>query len=330
MGKKDYMEQYESRVYQVETDRWMQAVLQIVLDDKNKVAAKVKESISDFMEKVAMMQTFQPIPVGLITISFMRTGIWEEKPRIRIDAYDVNQEAGVNLASQYIDAGWFAKPWKEYKDALQKGVKDLELEQYIRAARIEQSMSKSIDRFVKTMMVAWKYEFLDFDKIRGYEQMRKEEIFLLTVGEYLDAQKVMFATVPEIDLVAKPEEKGSLQRIEKCIYRDKEWKQVDWSRARFTDCEFSKCHFEQVDMRDVRFVNCLFRGDVFEDGILYGARFENCTFRDIEMKGMKMKWVPFADEREYESEIYREVEFIHCVRDDEAMEQKGVPEWNTL
>lgn len=330
MEKKDYMEKYESGICQMETDRWIQEVLQIVLDDKNKVAAKLKENISDFMEKVAMMQTFQLIPVGLITISFMRTGIWEEKPRIRIDAYDVNQEAGVNLASQYIDAGWFVKPWKAYREAMQKGVKELGLEQYVRTARIEQSMSKAIERFIKTMMVAWKYEFLDFDKIRGYEQMQKEEIFLLTAGEYLDAQKVMFATVPEIDLVARPEEKGSLQRIEKGIYRDKEWKQVDWSRARFTDCEFSKCHFEQVDMRDVRFVNCLFRGDVFEKGILYGARFQGCTFRDVEMNEMKIKWEPFADGRKEESEIYREVEFIQCIRDDKELEQKGVPEWNTL
>lgn len=329
MERKEYLQQFEHNVYEPETDQWIRQVFEDYQKNRTHMEQTLYRAFVEFMTNIGKMQKIQPIKVGQIAISFLRTGLWNGEAKLRLDAYDVNKEAGINLAYQYVELDWLQPSFDAYREKLAEGVQKENLERFIRIAQIEQYMSRALTRLITLMMTAPKYALIDFDKMEGFELMQKEEVFMVTAGEYLDRQKVLFATVPEIDIVARPEERATFQRISKKIYRNKEWKDTEWRNARFEECEFSKCSFTNMDLRDTRFVNCLFRMDRWEALTLHGAAFVNCTFRDMELHDVGHEWKPFEG-KDTETEFFREVTFRNCILQDELMTEKGEELWNII
>ena len=323
MDKKTYLQEYEQKTYQPATTAFVTETFAEFEAQKEEWLQKLQTALEAFMENIVKMQKLQPIKAGQIAISILRTGIWEAKPRLRFDCYDAMKESGINLAYQYMDIEWLASHWKEFQDRLTKAVEESGGGRYVRRAQIEQYMSMALDRLLPVIVKSWKYKLMDFDQFAQYQLLQKEEVFILTAGEYMDWQSIMYAEVPQIDIVVNPENQPLMfQNISGKIYRKKEFQDIDLTRSRFTDCEFSKCSFTHVDFRDARFVKCLFRDVTMTEGELYGATFTDCVFQNTSLEQMKQEWGPELL-TQHGGEVYKRVEFIRCIRDEKTMEQGG-------
>lgn len=322
--QKESLQEYEAQVYMPATSEFINNVMTYCSKNQHQIEEEIENHLDSFIEKIGRMQRIQPIPAGQITISLLRTSIWNEKPRIRFDCFDVGKEAGKNIAYQYINIEWLNIKWKAFEDKLTKMTHDKGYDRIVRKAQIQQYMSKALDRLLKLFGIAFKYTLSDVDLLPHYNELIRDEVFLLTAGEYMDWQRILFAEVPEIDIIANPNNKPLLfQKISEKKYRDKVLKDIDLTQSRFINCEFSKCVFEQVNLIDARFINCLFRDVNMNFGKMYGASFINCVFINIQFNDMKQCFVPFENDKQGETDIYRNTCFINCVRDDKRMQQEG-------
>lgn len=321
MKRQEYLVQYEKECYEPAASEFLKTSMEHLIANNEEITNQLAKELDGFMEKIAKMQKFQPIPAGQITISVLRTSIWEGEAKIRFDCYDEGKEAGKNIAYQYMDAEFLTVRWGAFRKELERLAKEGGYERYVREAQIECYMSQTINRLVMLFVTNFKYYLCDADYLEHYNDMLKTEAFLITAGEYLDWQKILFAQVPEIDIIANPKEQSLVfQKINEKKYRKKELKDMDLTQARFVDCEFSKCTFEQVVLNDVRFENCLFRDVKMISGTMYGAAFTNCIFQNTDMDGMQKEWKPKLGEPVRLKEIYREVRFTACIKDGKKME----------
>lgn len=316
MRQQEYLMNYEKECYEPATQKFLRKTMEYILANHEEITARFTKELEAFMEKIGKMQRFQKIAAGQIAISVMRTSIWEGKTRLRFDCYDKGKEAGVNIAYQYMDADFLTAEWENYRQELIRLAKERNCERYVREAQITCYMSQAIQRLIMMFVTDLKYYLCDADHLKHYEDMMTEEIFIITAGEYLDWQKMLYAKVPEIDIIANPKDEPLVfQKIREKKYRNHQLTNMDLTQARFTNCEFSKCTLEQVLLNDVRFENCLFRDVTMKSGSMYGATFINCTFQNTDISGMEKDY-PI---KEYEpiklKEIYREVLFIECTMD---------------
>lgn len=321
MKRQEYLAEFEKTCYEPVTTEFIRKTAEYLLDNNEDITKQITDELQGFMEKIGKMQKLQPILAGQIAISVMRTGIWSDKPLLRFDCYDAGKEAGRNIAYQYMNADFLTTEWKNYRNALEQGVKQGGYERYIREAQIELYMSKAIERMIMLLIMQFKYYLADADCLKHFSEMLIEEGFLITIGEYLDWQKILFAMVPEIDIIANPDEQPLLfQKIEEKKYRGQALVNMDLTQARFKNCEFSKCTFDNLILNDVRFVNCLFRNVEMLSGTMYGATFIDCIFENVNMDGMEKERKLDITEPVRLDDIYRDVSFIECIMDGKRME----------
>lgn len=320
MKRQEYLAQYEKDCYEPATQEFIRKTSEYLIANNEQITTQIVKELEGFMEKIARMQKMQPIPAGQIAISLLRTSIWEGKPKLRMDCYDQGKEAGTNIAYQYVEAGFLTTEWENYRKELERTAAEGGYERYIREAQIEQYMSQAIERLAMLFVMNFKYYLSDADYLAHFQEMLVAEGFLITAGEYMDWQKILFAQVPEIDIIANPKEQPLIfQKIREKKYRNKQLKDMDLTLARFVNCEFSKCTFENVILHDVRFVNCLFRDVIMISGSMYGAAFINCVFQNVNMEGMKTEWKDITQPVRLK-DMHRQVRYIECVMDGHRME----------
>lgn len=322
LKRQEYLKEYVKNCYEPVTRDLVRKTTEYFIAHNEQITAQLVKELEGFMEKVGRMQKVQPIPAGQIAISVLRTSIWEGNTKLRIDCYDQGKEAGRNIAYQYMDGSFLTTEWQNYRDELERGVTEGGYERYIREAQIEQYMSSAIERLIVLFVMNFKYYLSDADYLANFQEMLLAEGFLITAGEYMDWQKILFAQVPEIDIIANPKEQPLIfQKIREKKYRDKKLKDMDLTQARFVNCEFSKCTFEDMILNDVRFVNCLFRDVTMISGTMYGATFIDCVFQNVDMDGMKKEQKNTEGPMRLK-DMYRKVRFMECIMDGKRMEKE--------
>lgn len=316
MNKQDYLQKYETSCYNKAAEEFITKTKEYISAHNEEITLRMTGELEEFIQQIAKMQKVQSIPAGQIAISVLRTSIWEGKPRIRFDCYDEGKEAGRNLAYKYMDAEFLTIEWENFRNSLEQMAKVGGYERYIKTAQIEQYMSRTIKRLIMLFVMNFKYYFADADCLKHFDEMEKAEGFLISAGEYMDWQKILFASVPEIDIIANPNNYPLIfQKIKEKIYRHKEFKDMDLTQARFIECEFSKCSFENVILNDVCFESCLFRNVKMKSGSMYGATFIDCVFQNADMEGMQKEWKADETHPVRLKDIYREVRYIGCIAD---------------
>lgn len=321
MKRQEYLTEFEKNCYEPVTAEFIRKTTEYMLDHNQNITRQITEELESFMHKIGKMQKLQPIAAGQIAISVLRTGIWEEKPQLRFDCYDAGKEAGRNIAYQYMNAEFLTTEWKNYRNDLALGVKQAGYERYIREAQLEQYMSRAIERLIMLFIMQFKYYLADADYLKHFEEMQITDGFLITAGEYMDWQKILFAKVSEIDILVNPKEQPLIfQKIDERKYRDKQLENMDLTGGRFKNCEFSKCTFQNVILNDVRFINCLFRNVEMLSGTMYGATFIDCVFDNVNMDGMEKEYRPDTTKPVRLKDIYRSVSFMECIMDGKRMD----------
>ncbi|MDE7322755.1 MAG: pentapeptide repeat-containing protein [Lachnospiraceae bacterium] len=311
------LREFEEKEYQEITRQFMAKTAAYVRENAMAVIERIKTQLDSFMANIAKQQKIQMIPVGQITLSLIRVSAWEEKKLIRMDAYDEEQLMGRNVAYQYIEADWIFTEWQAYYDSLKNAVKKKGKSLYIKEASIRKLMDRSIKKLVYILAATLKYTLNDADYLEHFQECARAEGFIISVGEYMDWQKVLYAEPPEVDIFFNLDRHPLVfQKLENKRYRDKEFCELDLRHARFTHCDFIRCSFEDTDLSDVCFVDCRFKNVDMKSGKLYGASFIACILENTDMEGIQTKWVPFAEE-EQETDVYREVVYRECLIDGE-------------
>lgn len=316
--KKACIQEFEEQEYHAATRQFMERTAAYVREHADAVIEGIRTKLDGFMAEIARQQKIQMIPVGQITLSLMRVSAWEEKKLIRMDAYDAEQLMGRNVAYQYVDAGWLYTQWQAYYDGLKKAVKDKGKSLYIREADIRNMMNRSLKKLAYILAATLKYTLNDADYMAHFGECARAEGFLISVGEYMDWQKVLYAEPPEVDIFFNQGRHPLVfQKLENKRYRDKEFCGLDLRHARFTHCDFIRCSFEDTDLSDVCFVDCRFKNVDMKSGKLYGAAFLGCIMEHTDMEGIRTKWVPFSGTDERETDVYRDVQYKKCLIDGE-------------
>lgn len=320
MEKKDYIEEFETKEYEEATRIFIRKTTEYIRDNFNTICNEITKVLNDFLKNIGNMQKKQMIPVGQITISLIRVSAWEEKRYIRFDAYDEEQLLGRNIAFQYADAEWLFAAWNAYYEDLAYRVKETGKERYIKEASIKQMMNRSLRELTTIMALTLKYILDDADYLEHFKDCTKTDGFIISAGEYMDRQKMLYAELPEVDIFFNQEKRPLVfQKIAYKRYYDKEFIDLDLRNARFTHCDFIRCNFENVDLSDVRFVDCTFKNVCMKSGKLYGAAFTDCTLENVNIEGMAVKWVPFENGETKETELYRDVQYRNCLIDNELV-----------
>lgn len=320
MDKKDYIEEFEKIEYAEATRAFIKGTTDHISENIQVISKEITVELDDFFKNIALVQKKQPIPIGQITISLIRVTAWEDKKRIRLDAYDDELLIGRNVAFQYMDGGWLFTAWDKYYEDLKNRAKASGKERYIKDAAIKQMMNKSLKELASILAYTLKYILDDADYLEHYNDLIKTEGFVISAGEYMDRQKILFAQLPEVDIFFNPDKKPLVfQKIEYKRYHDKEFTDFDLRNARFTHCDFIRCKFENVDLSDVRFVDCTFKTVEMKSGKLYGASFTDCIMENVNTEGMSMKWIPFENGESEETELYRDVQYRNCLIDNELI-----------
>lgn len=320
MEKKDYIEEFEAKEYEEATRSFIKNTTDHIRDNIHAICDEITGALDDFLKNIGNAQKKQSIPIGQITISLIRVSAWEEKRYIRFDAYDEEQLLGRNVAFQYVDAEWLFVAWDAYYEDLVYRVKETGKERCIKEASIKQMMNRSLRELATILALTLKYTLDDADYLEHFEDCIKTDGFVISAGEYLDRQKVLYAELPEVDIFFNQENRPLIfQKIAYKRYHDKEFKDLDLRNARFTHCDFIRCNFENVDLSDVRFVDCTFKNVCMKSGKLYGAAFTDCTLENVDMEGISVKWIPFENGVTAEPELYRDVQYRNCLIDNELI-----------
>lgn len=312
------LQEFEQQEYHEITRQFMEKTVAYIRENADAAIGGIRTKLDSFMADIARQQKIQMIPVGQITLSLIRVSAWEEKKLIRMDAYDAEQLMGRNVAYQYIDAGWLFTQWQAYYDSLKKAVKDKGKSLYIREASIRNMMCRTLKKLAYILAAALKYTLNDADYMEHFKECARAEGFIISAGEYMDWQKVLYAEPPEVDIFFNRDRHPLIfQKLENKRYRDKDFCGLDLRHARFTHCDFIRCSFEETDLSDVRFVDCRFKNVDMKSGKLYGAAFLGCILENTDMEGIRTKWIPFGETDGREQDVYREVQYQKCLIDGE-------------
>lgn len=320
MDKKEYIEEFERTEYEEATRAFIKRTADYICENMQVIAKEITGELDDFFKNIGLVQKKQMIPIGQITISLIRVSAWEDKKCIRMDAYDDELLIGRNVAFQYMDGSWLFTAWDSYYEDLVNKVRASGKERYIKEARIRQMMNKSLYKLAGILAYTLKYILDDADYLEHYQDIKRTEGFIISAGEYMDCQKVLFAHLPEVDIFFNPDKKPLIfQKIEYKRYYDKAFVDFELKNARFAHCDFIRCSFENVDLSDVRFVDCNFKTVEMKSGKLYGASFTDCIMENVNFQGMSVKWVPFENGESSEVELYREVQYRNCLINNELV-----------
>lgn len=289
--------------------------------DFARITEQIRQTFAEIFMETAKAQELGMGEAGQITVSLIRVSAWEENKRARIDVYDQDQIVGKLIYTQDMDISWIFSEWDSFRQKLLCLAEKANVQRYVKASVIQWMMEEKLKDLAGYLCSILKYVLLDADQFPNFNLMKRRQEFYISAGEYQDWQKVLFASLPEADILNAPEDYPLLhQKIEQKIYKGKQFLHLNLEKVRFLECQFVRCTFEDVNLNDVRFIRCTFLDVEMKSGTMYGAAFENCKITNLDVSGIKKKWVPF-ETGETEYEVYRETVLIDCDITGEEKEQ---------
>ena len=133
-------------------------------------------------------------------------------------------------------------------------------------------MEEKLTDMASYLYAIFKYILIDAEELENYKLMNTIPGFMITIGEYMDWQNVLYVEVPEVDLNNINNESSVMfARFNGESYKELYIKDINMKHAKFTNCKFNKCTFENINLNDSLFTNCQFKDVVMKSGTMYGA-----------------------------------------------------------
>lgn len=262
---------------------------------------------------IAFSVSFQkeiPIEIGEIQIALLQTSVVLGKPQIAFCVYNAGGILGEEIYNLKFDAQWMFEPWQEYYETLEKKVLELHAENYVRKAALQQMMLESMDFIIYCLYMIMKYQFIEFFRMKKYEEMILADNFRLSVGGYRDWSRTLYRRGPACDIFFGSEKNFRYAIFNEAVYNHKKFENMDLSKTYFYDCEFVHSHFPGTVLKDAIFENCRFYHCVFEKTDLCGTTFRNVTMKKCTFTETMWNYIPDMENIE---DFYKNVDFRGCV-----------------
>jgi hypothetical protein len=306
------LEQFLSEDSNKIRDQFLINTSKYITENKQEMVEQFMKELDTFFKEAARIQQETGIISGSVQISFLRSSVYFEKPQVSFEAYDKYGVLGKKILEKYVSIPWLFRYWEDYKKEMAVCTGERHLERYVSPERVRVLMNESITILVYFLVGILKYPLSNCDDLTYYKGIVKEKEFSVSIGEYFDWQKTVFMEVPQVDIFFNTEKRSlQYQKYTQIVYKNKQFKHLDLSHTRFTDCHFVGCTFQDVVLNDCDFIGCRFQNIVVEECTLYGTAFEKCLiqksdFNETQWWGNEFTAEPAAD-------IYREGVFQACV-----------------
>lgn len=276
------LDQYKEKRYQgIEADFFTQSFA-----EWNKNFAAICEfwraGLREAVAGAAAVQQETGAVCSYLSISLLLSSVYMGTPQLQIDFFDETWFYGRPFYRHHVPADLFFSRWLAF-------TRQAEDEWYYRRSALRRTMIRTLytgtlQQFVFSLACNLKYWLADLDMDEVLQGLVIKVPFHLTMGEYLGAQKPVYALLPEVDLLTSEDDVLSLHRFERKIYRECMIGKRQLQLSRFIDCLFEPASFQHLDLRDTVFQNCRFHHVDFSEIKIAGSTWRNCIFEDCKFR----------------------------------------------
>lgn len=248
--------------------------------------------------------------VGSVNLSYLYTSGEMGEPKIRIDSYgEGGRLVSESIYTEELPADWLYTYMEEFVQELSEYTLKESIRRFIRPAQLEVLKLRAVRSLLYYFTSRFRYIIPDLLDYRQLAKVKKEESFVIQMGEYMDWQKTLYAILPEVDIFnCERNTLLSFHSFPAYYYQDKVFNRLNISNARFMDCTFTNSVIEDCVMNDCVFSNCIFENMSVRNTKMIGSLFLDCTMKDCIWKE-----VAFSREMpEEEAEYYEPAEFYRC------------------
>ena len=303
MAESLYIKEFRDTEFKQATAEFWEATGKTVEKNMNIIARQIKDVFTGLFNTIADIQGDNDI--GRITISLLRITAFEDKPLARIEVYDKDEITGKLIYDTYMDISFMFTEWGNYRLNLVRLAEKKGVRLYINDACIRFLMEEKLTDMAAYLYSVLKYILIDADEYQGYRLMNTIPGFMITTGEYMDWQNVLYAQIPAQDLENINKDMPAMfMRLEDETYNGLHISDIDMRKSKFINCKFTDCTFENVNLNDTFFKNCRFINVEMKSGTMYGAIMKSCVRINSDFSGMDTKWEPFKN-TDSEYEIYQ-------------------------
>lgn len=318
-----YQEMFEEEFYPPAFRSLAREVIGRFNAGQEKITSDIKGYLNQYMDDLYRLQEAGLAgTVSEITLSLLYTSLEEKSVEFRIDSYG---EGGFlyedTLLAERFPAPWLAENMSTLSQELEKHVVEENLRRYIRPAQIERLKLRALRSLLAYFSSRFRYVIADALDRKRLARLKKGETFVITMGEYLNWQKVIFALLPEVDIFNC--EAGTSFRFRRFLaiyYEGKNFQDLNLCDARFTDSTFRDCTMDGCQLND-----CIFDGCTFKNVVITGTEMIGCLFIGCDLKEVYFQEVSFfADETKQEQAYYEPTEFLDCAITDCRIEKSDL------
>lgn len=303
--KENYLPEYYQRFYE--------KTYEMIESQKQEWNRQLKKQMERVLENIAVIQEKVSLEIGCIQVSLLLSSIEKGEPELMYEVYDSGMEFGTLLLAQTERIDWLFTYWQELKEQIVNKISELKWERYLREEAVKALMYEGIDGIILLFTYQFKYDYAEFPTFLLAEEIKKTNVFYVSVGEYRGWRKILYQYVEEKDIFQELWEKDfSFMKFHQLQYQKKRFAGQKLTSARFKECIFLNTTFNEVDLMDVVFENCVFRECVFTKCQLNGCEFRNCDMQRIKWKDNKIdKGLQLKQEKVLD--VCRPTRFYHSI-----------------
>lgn len=306
-----YLELFEEEVYPTAFQLLAKEVIRQFDEKQEKITLDIKNYLNGYLDDLCRLQEAKLAgSVAQITLSLLYSSFEAEKVEFRIDSYG---EGGFlyedSMLAERLPASWLAGQMNVLEKELEKRTVEEKLRRYVRPAEWEKLKLRALRSLLYYFSSRFRYVIMDALDQKRLAKVKKEENFMISMGEYLDWQKVIFALRPEVDIFnCEAHTTFCFRRFSAIYYEKKSFRKLEIRQARFTDCTFQDCRIDDCQMNDSIFDGCTFKNVVFSHTEMIGCLFIDCSFQDSHFREVTF----YADSRQITETYYEPAEFLDC------------------
>ena len=320
-----YLEMFEEEVYPAAFLSLAREVIGRFNEEQEKITSGLKGYLNQYMDDLGKLQEAGLAgEVAQITLSLLYTSLEEKGVEFRIDSYE---EGGFlyadTLLAERFPAPWLAENMSIFEKELEERAVKESLRRYVRPAEAERLKLRALRSLLYYFTSRFRYIIADALDRKRLAALKKEDTFIISMGEYMDWQKVIFAQQPEVDIFnCEANTTFFFRRFSAIYYKEKRFQDLHINHARFTDCTFQDCTMDGCQMNDCIFDGCTFRNVGITDTEMIGCLFIGCSLQETCFQ----KVVFYGDEVKRKEEYYEPAEFLGCAMINCRIEESDLSE----
>lgn len=289
MDKEIYLQRFMNECYTPSLEYFNEEFDKMLHKNIRKIENEFKENIRIFSKKIKNIENKN------IRISFLLTSIFNKSPSVLYELYDEDGFAKEAKWDIEFDANYIFELFYDYQKYLIKLTKKNGLISVIKEPYI---ISKSYDVLVNLLFLIYsiyKRILRNMDRyivgigVANFLGFNKSDIFSISVGEYMDWQKTIFAQKLNVDLLnSKENEDLTFREFNEIICENRKLNKLKIEDCVFNNCNFKDIIFEQVNFMGTIFNKCTFTNCTFIGSNLLGVEFNSSVLKNCKFKGIEL------------------------------------------